>query len=88
MARQKEDTRTRQLQLHASSGAKRQAELKARREAEGYKRTTVWVRQIDYDAGIEAAELGSTNASDCPPGRDRLSWMMGYCAALERMGGA
>lgn len=87
MARQKEDTKTGSLQLHASSGAKRQAELKARREAAGFKRTTVWVRQADYEAGIDAAQLGSANAGECPEGRDRLSWMMGFCAELERVRG-
>lgn len=70
--------------LLQNPGARRQAEFRARREAEGYKRTTVWVKQADYDAGSEAAKLGSTNASDCPSKRDRLSWMMGYCAELDR----
>lgn len=67
-----------------SPGAKRQAKLKARREAEGFKRSTVWIKQADYDAGKLAAELGSTNASDCPTERDRLSWMLGYCEQLEK----
>ncbi len=77
------DTATRNLLT--SSGARRQAALKARREADGYKRSTVWIKQADYDAGKIAAEFGSTNASDCPQDRDRLSWMLGYCEELERV---
>ena len=65
-------------------GAARQAALKARREANGFKRSTVWIKTADYDAGKLAAELGSTNASECPTGRDRLSWMLGYCEHLEK----
>ena len=65
-------------------GAVRQAALKARREADGYKRSTVWIKTADYDAGKLAAELGSTNASDCPVDRDRLSWMLGYCEHLDK----
>lgn len=57
--------------------------LKARRDADGFKQSAVWVKQTDYDAGKLAAELGSTNASECPPDRDRLSWMLGYCEHLE-----
>jgi hypothetical protein len=51
---------------------------------EGFKSVTVWLKQADYDAGKLAAELGSTNASDCPTERDRLSWMLGYCEQLEK----
>lgn len=72
------------IDLLTTPGAKRQAALKARREAEGYKRTTVWIKQDDYKAGQIAAAFGNTNASDCPTGRDRLSWMLGYCETLEK----
>jgi len=65
-------------------GADRQAALKARRQEAGFKRTTVWIKQADYDAGKLAAELGSTNASDCPQDADRLSWMLGCCEHLEK----
>ena len=51
---------------------------------QGFKTKTVWIKQADYDAGKLAAELGSTNASDCPAERDRLSWMLGYCEHLEK----
>jgi len=64
--------------------AARQAALKARRIADGFKRSTVWIKQADYDAGTLAAELGSTNASECPTDRDRLSWMLGYCEHLDK----
>jgi len=70
--------------LLTSPGARRQAALKARREADGFKRSTVWIKQADYDAGKLAAELGSTNASECPTERDRLSWMLGYCEHLDK----
>lgn len=70
--------------LLAKPSAKRQAAFKARRLAEGFKRTTVWIKEADYTAGKLAAELGSTNASDCPADRDRLSWMLGYCEHLDK----
>lgn len=64
--------------------AVRQAALKIRREAAGFKRTTVWIHQPSFDAGKLAAELGSTNASGCPPEHDRMSWMLGYCEHLDK----
>jgi hypothetical protein len=70
--------------LLSSPGAKRQAALKARRESDGLKRLTVWIKQADFEAGQLAAELNSTNASECPLNRDRLSWMLGYCKHLEK----
>jgi len=70
--------------LLKSADARRQAEFKERQRAAGFAQKTVWVRKADYDAGKLAAELGSTNASDCPPDRDRLSWMLGYCEELNR----
>lgn len=76
------DTKTKNLLT--TPGAARQAALKARRQEAGFKRTTVWIKQADYDAGKLAAELGSTNASDCPTSADRLSWMLGYCDHLEK----
>lgn len=76
------DTKT--ADMLQTRGAARQAALKARREANGFKRSTVWIKTADYDAGKLAAELGSTNASDCPTGRDRLSWMLGYCEHLDK----
>lgn len=69
--------------LLTTPNAARQAAFKARREADGFKRSTVWIKQADYDAGKLAAELGSTNASECPTERDRLSWMLGYCEILD-----
>lgn len=80
-----QDSRDRQTgNLLTTPGAKRQAALKARREADGFKRTTVWIKQADYEAGRNAAGFGSTTASECPTGRDRLSWMLGYCETLEK----
>ena len=70
--------------LLTSRGAARQAALKERRITDGFKRSTVWIKQADYDAGKLAAELGSTNASECPTDRDRLSWMLGYCEHLDK----
>lgn len=80
------DTKNRRTgNLPTSPGARRQAAHKARRESQGFKRTSVWIRQVDYERGINDAQLGSSNASTPPPeGVDRLSWMLGYCAELER----
>jgi aminoglycoside phosphotransferase len=77
--------KTRKDKTAPSPGAQRQAAHKARREEQGFKRSTIWIRQADYDAGYLAAQLGSTNASECPADRDRLSWMLGYCAELDRV---
>ena len=80
----KDERDTKTGNLITTPGARRQAELKTRRLAAGFKRTTVWIKHDDYDAGKLAAELGSTNASDCPANRDRLSWMLGYCEHLDK----
>lgn len=80
----KDERDTKTGNLITTPGARRQAELKTRRLAAGFKRSTVWIKQADYDAGKLAAELGSTNASDCPTDRDRLSWMLGYCEHLDK----
>ena len=81
MMKDSRDKRT--ANLLTTPNASRQAAFKARREANGFKRSTVWIKQADYDAGKLAAELGSTNASECPTERDRLSWMLGYCEHLD-----
>ena len=47
-------------------GAERQAALKARRESAGFKRSTVWIKQADYDAGKLAAELGAQTPANAP----------------------
>lgn len=67
-----------------AENARRQAEYKARKEADGFKRSTVWIRQADFERGIKDAQLGSTNASHPPADVDRLSWVLGYCEEMER----
>jgi len=74
-------------ELLKSSAASRQAAYKDRKRKAGFQQKTLWVRADDFAAGVLAAELGSTNASQCPEKYDRLSWMLGYCEALERMHG-
>lgn len=66
------------------TGAQRQAALEARRAAQGFKRRPIWVRQADFDRGVNDAKLGSTNASKPPAGVDRLSWTIGYATELDR----
>lgn len=55
------------------------AEAKKR---DGWQRRAWWIHRADWEAGREAAQLGSTTASDCPPGRDRMSWTIGYAEWL------
>lgn len=74
-------------ELLTSRAASRQAAYKDRKREAGFKQKTIWIRAADYRAGTIAAELGSTNASQCPEQYDRLSWTLGYCEALERMNG-
>lgn len=80
--RDQRDTGTGDLLL--SGAAKRQAAYKERKRKDGFQQKTVWVRAADFQAGILAAQLGSTNASQCPEQYDRLSWMLGYCEAMEK----
>jgi len=70
--------------LLLSESASRQAAYKARKREAGFQQKTVWIRAADFQAGILAAELGSANASQCPEQYDRLSWMLGYCEAMEK----
>lgn len=68
-----------------SDGARRQAALKERREAAGFKRSTVWIHQASYDAGVNAAQLGSVTVRDFPKDVvDVESWVMGYAAEITK----
>ena len=68
-----------------AASAKRQAALKARREAAGYKRTTLWVHQKSYDRGVDAAQLGSGTIRDFPVDvADVQSWTLGYATEITR----
>lgn len=60
----------------AKSGAERQAEYSARMKKDGYKRTTVWVKDEDWQAGYKAGAAGQKSAP--PAGIHRLSWFSGY----------
>ncbi len=64
--------------LLRSAGARRQAELKERREKEGFKKKTLWVNAKDYEKGINDAQLGSKTIMDFPEECDAFSWMLGY----------
>lgn len=71
--------------LLATPGASRQAALKARREAAGYKRSTVWIHQASYDAGVSAAQLGSGTIRDFPHDCiDVNSWVLGYATEITK----
>jgi len=66
-------------------GARRQAALKQRREAAGFKRSTVWIHRESYDAGVNAAQLGSGTVRDFPEDVvDVESWVMGYAAGITK----
>ena len=68
-----------------TTGAARQAALKERREALGFKRSTVWIHQQSYDQGVNAAQLGSGTIrdfpADCP---DVQSWVLGYATEITK----
>lgn len=71
--------------LLTSNGAKRQAALKERREAAGYKRSTVWIHEESYDQGVNAAQLGSSTIRDFPADvADVQSWVLGYATEITR----
>lgn len=63
-------------------GATRQAELKERRQEQGYKRSTVWVNQQSYDLGVNAAQLGGGTIRDFPCDVDPFSWTLGYATEI------
>ena len=57
-------------------GSVRQAEFKARKEADGYKRTTGWIHQDSWQAGRDAGQ--ARRPATVPAGFDSLSWFSGY----------
>ncbi len=61
----------------ASPSAQRQAAYKARREAQGFKRTTVWIHEGAWQAGYDAGFAGKPS-TPVPAGLDGLSWFSGY----------
>lgn len=63
--------------LLASDGARRQAAFKARKEAQGYRRATVWMHEASWKAGFEAGMAGNP-PMPVPDGIDGLSWFSGY----------
>lgn len=68
-----------------ATSANRQAALKERREAAGFKRSTVWIHQASYDLGVDAAQLGSGTIRDFPADVvDVQSWVLGYAAEITR----
>lgn len=68
-----------------TTSANRQAALKERREAAGFKRSTVWIHQPSYDQGVSAAQLGSSTIRDFPADLvDINSWVLGYAEEITR----
>ena len=61
----------------AQSTAQRQAQYKRRKQAQGYRRATLWIHQADFEAGYQAGH------PNCPPGRDLPSWLLGYSAVQQ-----
>lgn len=66
------------------SDAERQARLKARRAADGWKRKTVWVHEESRLDGVAAGE----GANPCEPAKagasDYVSWVIGWDSAKKK----
>lgn len=80
--KQREDTKTGDMLKASSPGARRQAALRERREAEGRRLVRTWVVAADYERGRIAGELGSKALTDAPTDADAGSWCAGYCAGI------
>ena len=80
--KQAEDKKTRDMLNASSPGARRQAALRERREAEGRRLVRKWVVSEDYERGRIAGELGSKTVTDVPTDADAESWCAGYCAGV------
>lgn len=65
-----------------SANAERQARLKAKREAAGFRHSTIWIHTESEQAGAEAAAKGEPCAPDQPP-RDLVSWVVGWARKKE-----
>ena len=74
------------MTTNAKSNADRQAAFKARRLAEGWARTTVWVKTADFVTGRQAA-LSRDDPADMPDGVDRASWGLGYAEGARILRG-
>lgn len=61
----------------------RQKDLKARRIAEGYKHTTVWIHEETAKDGIRAARAG--NPLEPMDSKDPLSWAAGWISEKGKM---
>lgn len=61
----------------------RQTAYRERMRERGFRQKTFWINEEDYHRGIRDAQIGHTNASEPPPGVDRVSWMLGYAEVLE-----
>jgi hypothetical protein len=81
------DKQTRDLlsaeQLRQST-AQRQARLKAKRKAEGWRRKTVWVHEDSRQQGYAAGEKGEACEPEKTPTADCVSWVIGWEAASKQ----
>lgn len=62
--------------------ARRQAAFKARKEEQGFKRATVWIREADWQAGYNAGLTGGPLQE--PAGIDGLSYASGFVEGKAR----
>lgn len=60
----------------------RQRDLKARRMAEGYKHTTVWIHEETAKEGIRAARAGQP--LEPMESKDPLSWAAGWISEKSK----
>lgn len=60
----------------------RQRDLKARRIAEGYKHTTVWIHEETENEGIMAARAGQP--LEPMESKDPLSWAAGWISEKSK----
>lgn len=65
------------------TAAQRQARLKARREAEGWRRKTVWVHEDSRQQGYAAGEKGEACEPEKTTGFDYVSWVIGWEAGSK-----
>lgn len=63
--------------MNAATNAQRQEAFKARKEAQGYRRASVWIHQESWQAGFDAGKAGQPS-TPAPAGVDDLSWFSGY----------
>lgn len=63
--------------MSVSANARRQAEFKKRKEAQGFRKVAVWIHSESRQAGFDAGKVGSA-LTPVPDGVDRFSWLAGW----------